>query len=53
MILDTNAISALADGNRNLEKVISHIDKFYLPVIVLGEYRFGLQTSIRRKEREN
>ena len=52
MILDTNALSAFFDGDRELLKLLSTAHSLHLPVIVLGEYRFGLKGSKLRKERE-
>jgi predicted nucleic acid-binding protein len=52
MILDTNALSAFADG---VPRVVQHVgtaDELHVPVIVLGEYRFGIATSRRRREYE-
>lgn len=45
MILDTNAVSALADGDEQLLAIVSQVSRFALPVIVLGEYRFGIARS--------
>jgi tRNA(fMet)-specific endonuclease VapC len=42
MILDTNAVSALLAGDRKLEKILSRRAVHELPVIVIGEYRYGL-----------
>ncbi len=53
MILDTNAVSALLAGDHGLEKVLRNSSRHHLPVIVLGEYRFGLKCSRRRKNIEN
>jgi tRNA(fMet)-specific endonuclease VapC len=52
MILDTNAVSALLAGDRQLEKVLSRRAVHELPVIVIGEYRFGLQNSRAQKALE-
>ena len=52
MILDTNALSALADGDQKLHKVILKVQQLMLPVIVLGEYRYGLKRSRERIARE-
>jgi tRNA(fMet)-specific endonuclease VapC len=52
MILDTNALSAFADGMRPVVQQIAAADELHLPVIVLGEYRFGIATSRRRREYE-
>jgi tRNA(fMet)-specific endonuclease VapC len=51
MILDTNAISALFEGEPGLRETLART-RISLPVIVLGEYRFGLLGSRRRRERE-
>ena len=52
MILDTNALSAFFDGEQQLLKILASASSLHLPVIVLGEYRFGLRGSKLRKERE-
>ncbi len=49
MILDTNAVSALFSGDRLLEKVLHRRAIHELPVIVIGEYRYGLRRSRARK----
>jgi tRNA(fMet)-specific endonuclease VapC len=45
LILDTNAVSALADGHAEAVHVLSRADAVSLPVIVLGEFRFGIAHS--------
>ena len=52
MILDTNALSAIADDESAAVRVFSHAVSIELPAIVLGEYRFGIAQSRRRKEYE-
>ena len=52
MILDTNALSAWCDGEGALLAVIPADRPLFLPVIVLGEYRFGIQAARDRKTRE-
>jgi predicted nucleic acid-binding protein len=52
MILDTNAISALLEGDPAIESILSVADSHHIPVIALGEYRFGLLSSRRRKSLE-
>lgn len=52
MILDTNAVSALADGDSSLVTILKKQQKHHLPVIVLGEYRYGLRNSRERSARE-
>ena len=48
MILDTNAVSALADGDPAISSLLAHADELVLPVIVLGEYRYGINQSRHR-----
>lgn len=52
MILDTNALSAFADDVRGAVELIGAAEELYIPAIVLGEYRFGIATSRRRREYE-
>lgn len=52
MILDTNALSAFADGVASVVKLLGRADELHVPAIVLGEYRFGIATSRRRHEYE-
>jgi predicted nucleic acid-binding protein len=52
MILDTNALSAFADGVPAVVQQLGTADELHVPVIVLGEYRFGIATSRRRREYE-
>ena len=48
MILDTNAISAWAEQNPSALRLIEAQPFLCLPVIVLGEFRFGLRGSRKR-----
>jgi tRNA(fMet)-specific endonuclease VapC len=48
MILDTNAVSALFAGDAALGDILSADDRHHLPVIVIGEYRYGLMRSRHR-----
>ena len=52
MILDTNALSALLDRDAALLEIIEQSRELSLPVIVLGEFRFGITVSKRRREYE-
>lgn len=52
MILDTNALSAVADNEPTAVRIFSLAATIELPVIVLGEYRFGIAHSQRRNEYE-
>jgi tRNA(fMet)-specific endonuclease VapC len=48
VILDTNGLSALADGDLTLEPILRQAAGIALPVIVLGEYRYGIRQSRNR-----
>ena len=48
MILDTNALSAIVDGDRKIAEILPS-GRLSIPVIVLGEFRFGVQQSRRRE----
>ena len=48
MILDTNAVSALFAGDPAIERLLSGSDRHHLPVIVLGEYHYGVLRSTHR-----
>lgn len=52
MILDTNALSALLDKDMALLEVVGKARELSLPVIVLGEFRFGITVSRHRDEYE-
>ena len=52
MIVDTNALSAFADGVPPVVQQVATADELHVPVIVLGEYRFGIATSRRRRQYE-
>jgi len=52
MVLDTNVLSAFADGRPVAVAAVNTAGIVALPVIVLGEYRFGIAQSARRHEYE-
>ena len=52
MILDTNGLSAVADGDAALEPILRKAVEVAVPVIVLGEYRYGIQQSRDRQRYE-
>ncbi|HEY6389164.1 MAG TPA: type II toxin-antitoxin system VapC family toxin [Candidatus Acidoferrum sp.] len=52
MILDTNGLSAMADGQAALEPILRKAAQIAIPVIVLGEYRYGISQSRHRKHYE-
>lgn len=52
MILDTNGLSALADGDLTVEPVLRAATEIAVPVIVLGEFRYGVRQSRDRRRYE-
>ncbi|MBZ5670169.1 MAG: type II toxin-antitoxin system VapC family toxin [Acidobacteriia bacterium] len=52
MILDTNALSAIAEGEAGATEKFTRARQVAIPVIVLGEYRFGIAQSRHRREYE-
>jgi tRNA(fMet)-specific endonuclease VapC len=53
MILDTNGLSALAEGESRLEPILQKATQIAVPVMVLGEYRYGIQQSRERQRYEH
>lgn len=49
MILDTKAVSALLKGDPGLGEVLAAEERHHLPVVVIGEYRYGLFRSGHRE----
>lgn len=45
MILDTNALSAWAEGGSGIESALRSADRIVVPVIASGEYEFGICQS--------
>ena len=52
MILDTNAVSAFADGDDALGDRLRGRRRLVLPVVVLGEFRYGIARSRHRQAYE-
>jgi len=48
VILDTNGLSAVAEGEAALEPILRKATQLSIPVIVLGEYRYGVSQSRHR-----
>lgn len=48
MILDTNALSAFVDGDEAVGAVVAAQPRAAIPVVVLGEFRYGVATSRHR-----
>ena len=53
MILDTNALSATASNDPSVISVLARADLIAIPVIVLGEYRYGIAQSRNRAAYED
>jgi predicted nucleic acid-binding protein len=45
LILDTNALSAFAEEHPGIGAIVAEAQQIALPVIVLGEYRYGIAQS--------
>jgi len=45
VILDTNALSAWAEGDRAIEPVLRSATEMMIPAVVLGEFEFGIRQS--------
>lgn len=52
MILDTNGLSAMADGDPGVAPILQQAAEIALPVIALGEYRYGIRQSRHRARYE-
>ena len=52
MILDTNAISALAEQDKLLTNLVQAAPRIAVTIISLGEYAFGISQSRHRAELE-
>ena len=52
MILDTNALSAWAEGLPTVEVFLRSADRLVVPSVVLGEYYFGIRQSRHRSRYE-
>ena len=52
MILDTNALSAVVEGDPVLAPLLRKAAQIAIPVIVLGEYRYGISHSRSRRQYE-
>lgn len=45
LVLDTNAVSALAESEPAIMKLLAGVQNLVLPVVAVGEYRFGIALS--------
>jgi predicted nucleic acid-binding protein len=53
VILDTNALSAFVDGDRGVGEILRTQERAAIPVIVLGEFRYGIAPSRHRSSYED
>jgi tRNA(fMet)-specific endonuclease VapC len=49
MMLDTNALSAWADGTKGIEQPLRSATRLMVPSVVLGEFYFGIRQSRHRQ----
>jgi tRNA(fMet)-specific endonuclease VapC len=52
MILDTNAVSALSERDTDIPAALKGQATLFIPVIVIGEYRYGISGSRKHQETE-
>jgi tRNA(fMet)-specific endonuclease VapC len=52
VILDTNALSAMVEGDAAIEPLLREANQLAIPVIVLGEFRYGIAHSRNQKQYE-
>ena len=53
MLLDTNALSAWAEGRAAVEGPLRTAGRLVVPSVVLGEYYFGIRQSRHRSRHED
>jgi len=53
VILDTNALSAFVDGDAGVGEILGRQARAAIPVIVLGEFRYGIAQSRHRTAYES
>jgi predicted nucleic acid-binding protein len=53
LILDTNALSAFVDGDAAIGEILRRQARAAIPVIVLGEFRYGIAQSRHRRTYES
>jgi len=52
VIYDTTALSGWADGFESMKEIVRTSSRIVVPLVVLGEYEFGLRGSGVRKRRK-
>jgi tRNA(fMet)-specific endonuclease VapC len=53
VILDTNGLSAVVEGDPGIEPLLRKASRIAIPVVVLGEYRYGISQSRERRRYEH
>jgi tRNA(fMet)-specific endonuclease VapC len=53
LILDTKALSAAAEEHSGLVGILAGVEQLVLPVVVIGEYRYGIAQSRHRARYRN
>ena len=53
MILDTNALSGMADGDDDIGAPLAGATEVAIPVIALGEFKYGIRGSRNRARYES
>jgi tRNA(fMet)-specific endonuclease VapC len=48
LIIDTNALSAAAEEHPGVMEILGDVQQLVLPVVVIGEYRYGIAQSRHR-----
>jgi tRNA(fMet)-specific endonuclease VapC len=48
LILDTNALSIATEGHPGVMGILAGVQQLALPVVVIGEYRYGIAQSRHR-----
>jgi tRNA(fMet)-specific endonuclease VapC len=53
VILDTDGLSAIADGDTKLAQLLQPATEIAVPVVVLGEFQYGIRLSRHRMRYES
>ena len=53
LVLDSNAIIALFDGDEKIREIISSAEKVRVPAVVLGEVKLGINGTKRGRATQN
>ena len=50
MILDASTVSAILEGNEEIDRILVDAEVYWLPIPVVGEYLFGIRGSKRQRK---